>query len=310
MFVINPDPYSLPCYRIGPFQTKDLSVNHNLPESNLIEDYFNSRFEGKEYIYTYNGRSAIHHALEYYRLQRNDVVTILTTTGNFYISGCVTNEIEKYCKWSREILAETRLIFVNHEFGFPYQNLSALKKYGLPIIEDCAGSFFSSDEKSETGKIGDFVIYSFPKMFPLQIGGLLVANFNTKDKIEPKLGRGTLRYIMNVLSEYIVRKDQIIEQRLFNYHFLKSEFNKLGLDSRFSIVPGSVPGVFMFRTENSQLNLPELKNHYYAHGIQCSVFYGEEAFFLPVHQSLNEEDMLYFTEVMKDFISKTIIKES
>ena len=46
----------------------------------------------------------------------------------------------------------------------------------MPIIEDCAGSFFSKDKKDTIGKIGDFVIYSFPKMFPLQIGGLLLSN--------------------------------------------------------------------------------------------------------------------------------------
>jgi hypothetical protein len=305
MFIINPDPYSLPCYRIGPFQTRDLSINHALPYSNLIDEYFYSRFSGKEFLYTYNGRSAIHHALRHYDLQKNDVVTILTTSGNFYISSCVTKEIEKYCKWSREILPETRIIFVNHEFGFPYQNLAELKKFGLPIIEDCAGSFFSSDEKGETGNVGDFVIYSFPKMFPLQIGGLLVTNISGNTKNEDLLELGELRYIKNVLSTYIVQEKQIISQRLLNHNFLKEKFQELTFDSRFVLVPGSVPGVYMFKTQNSHLDLPELKKHFYAHGIQCSVFYGEEAFFLPVHQSLIEEDMLYFAEVMKRFLTKS-----
>ena len=167
MFIINPDPYSLPTYRIGPFRTIDLSVNHCLPESNLIDDYFNTRFNNREFIYTENGRKAINLALTSYNLEKDDVVTIITTSGNFYISGCVTSEIEKFCKWSREIKPETKILFVNHEFGYPIIELHKLKDYNLPIIEDCAGSFFSNDNNDTIGKTGDFVIYSFPKMFPL-----------------------------------------------------------------------------------------------------------------------------------------------
>ena len=63
MFVLNPDPYSLPCYRIGPFQTRDLSTNHSLPDSDLIDGYFEERFKNKEYVYTVNGRKAINLAL-------------------------------------------------------------------------------------------------------------------------------------------------------------------------------------------------------------------------------------------------------
>ena len=103
MFVLNPDPYSLPSYRIGPFRTSDIAFNHMLPVDYSIDIYFNERFTLRNYYYTINGRSAINRALAYYMLEKHDVVTILTTTGNFYVSSCVTNEIEKYCKWSRSI---------------------------------------------------------------------------------------------------------------------------------------------------------------------------------------------------------------
>ena len=305
MFVINPDPYSLPCYRIGPFQTKDLSINHYLKDSDLIDEYFNSRFSDKDYIYTINGREAIHYALTYYQLKRDDVVTVLTTSNNFYISGCVTNEIEKYCRWSREILPDTKLIFVNHEFGYPFKNLKELKnKYNLPIIEDCAGSFFSEDDKNEIGNVGDFVIYSFPKMFPLQIGGLLVSNISDGISKDKELQGLTLRHIKNVLSKYITVKDQIIKVRLSNYKYLRSRFSELNLPERFDLKAGVIPGVFMFKTKDHKIELPELKKFYYSHGVQCSVFYGEEAFFIPVHQSLSEADLDYFFEICKTFISK------
>jgi hypothetical protein len=60
----------------------------------------------------------------------------------------------------------------------------------------------------------------------------------------------------------------------------------------------------MFRTDSQNLDLNDLKKHFWAHGIQSSVFYGEEAFFIPVHQALTLYDLEYFYEVMKVFLQK------
>ena len=114
MFVLNPDPYLLPAYRIGPFQTKDIQINNQLPDNNNIDDYFANRFKNRSFQYVADGRKAINIALQQYNLQPEDVVTIFTSSGNFYISACVTKEIEKFCQWSREIRDTTKIIFVNH----------------------------------------------------------------------------------------------------------------------------------------------------------------------------------------------------
>lgn len=302
MFVLNPDPYLLPSYRISPFSTPHIAYNNDLPDNDLIDDYCNERFEGHKFHYTFNGRTAISLALSHYNLTKGDIVTIFTTSGNFYISSCVTNEIEKFCKWSRKILPETKVILVNHEFGYPFRDLKRLKEFNLPIIEDCAGSFFSEDSDHAIGRTGEFAIYSFPKMFPLQVGGLLVYKSNDIENQSGNLTSAMLRYIKNVLSEYIPSKDLIISQRIANYHGLRSRFETLGMPERFELADGIVPGVFMFRTDNYNIDLPELKKHFWAHGVQSSVFYGEEAFFIPVHQALNKYDLDYFYEVMKAFI--------
>ena len=302
MFVLNPDPYSLPCYRIGPFQTHDLSINHCLPDSDIIDDYLKERFRDKDYIYTINGRKEINIALGLCMLKKDDVVTILTTTENFYISSCVTKEIERYCKWSRKILPETKVILVNHEFGYPYNELQKLKDHKLPIIEDCAHSFFSKDAADTIGNVGDFVIYSFPKMFPLQIGGLLVSNIPNKLEMNDHIGIDELQHVKNVLSSQINFKEKIIQDRISNYKYLTEKFKTLGFTIRYKLDEGVVPGVFMFRTDGHRIDLPGLKKYYYANGVQCSVFYGEEAFFIPVHQALCEQDLDYFYEVIKSFI--------
>lgn len=304
MFVLKPDQYLIPEYKISPFRTTDISFNHKIPDDNFADEYFMQRFGAGRYYYTLNGREALSMALINYNLKRNDIVTILTTTGNFYISSCVTNEIKKFCNWSRKIERKTKVILVNHEFGFPFKELHELKKYNLPIIEDCAHSFFLSEIFPEIGTISDFIIYSFPKMFPLQIGGMLVSNLTNSVAIECTIDKMELRYIKNNLSFYVKSEEDIIKRRILNYNYLKDKFELLGLKERFPLEPGTVPGVFMFIAEQQYIDLPELKKYFYEHGIQCSVFYGEEAFFIPVHQALNEQDLDYFFEVMKAYIKK------
>lgn len=302
MFILDPDPYSLPCYRIGPFTTVDLAKNACLQEDNRIDDYLQTRFGERNVTYTENGRKAINLALSHYKLAKDDVVTVFTTSGNFYISGCVTKEIENFCGWSREIESNTRLIFVNHEFGYPYPDLEGLRKYGLPIIEDCANTFYSTDPAKSIGSVGDFVIYSFPKIFPLQVGGLLVSNiagWSSGYMLEHTLKQ----HIKNVLSKEVVNESALKNRRLHHYNYLQKRFSAIGFQPRFTLDEGTVPGVFMFQV-NSSFDLPRMKEHFYAHGIQCSVFYGESSFFIPCHQALEETDLDYFTAVMERFISK------
>ena len=301
MFVLNPDPYLLPCYRISPFQTKDMHHNNALAQSDLIDEYFGDRFQQRQYSFVADGRKAINIALQQYQLQKNDVVTIFTSSGNFYISSCVTKEIEKFCLWSRQIEPATKLLFVNHEFGYPYKKINELKKYNLPIIEDCCHSFFSTDEENTIGNTGDFAIYSFPKMFPIQVGGLLVAKNKFSNSNDQNIDPAKLRYVKKVLSHYILQKDAIIAKRIENYIYLENRLNKTYFDQRFKLSTGVVPGVFMFRVKSKSIHLPELKNHLYAHGIQCSVFYGEHSFFIPVHQNLVKPDLNYFIKVISSY---------
>ena len=301
MFVLNPDPYLMPAYRISPFQTKDMHTNNTFKDSDAIDNYFNERFKEREYHYVADGRTAINIALQQYHLQKEDVVTIFTSSGNFYISSCVTSEIEKFCKWSRQIEKNTKLIFVNHEFGYPYKQTDELKKYKLPIIEDCCHSFFTTDGQHTIGSTGDFAIYSLPKIFPIQIGGLLVAKKSLIQTIVEKLPREKLRYIKNVLSHYIGYKDAIINKRLENYNYLKSKLNGAGFQERFKLEDGVVPGVFMFAIKDGTVDLPQLKNYLHAQGIQCSVFYGDRSFFIPVHQNLVKPDLDYFIEIISSY---------
>jgi hypothetical protein len=158
MFVFNPDKYMLPDYKISPFSARDIALNFKLFHDDSIDievaqNYLNHKIKNK-YELTINGKEGIHLALKSFNLQKADVITILTTSQNYYISSCVTKEIEKFCKWNREILPETKILFVNHEFGTIYPHMDELVVTGLPIIEDCCTTFFSQDEKGLVGKNG------------------------------------------------------------------------------------------------------------------------------------------------------------
>jgi hypothetical protein len=228
--------------------------------------------------------------LQNYNLQPTDLVTILTTSQNFYISSCVTKEIEKFCLWNREVLPETKIILVNHEFGFIYPEMEKLKATGLPIIEDCCTTFFSQDDKQRVGKHGDFSVYSLPKFFPIQIGGILV---NNTKSISAKsiLSDTEIEYIQNVVSNTLMNEELVLQKRKKNYDYALNKALSFGFTPRFQKQEHEIPYALVLNNNSLIADLNGLKLFLSQNGIQNSVFYGEDAFFLPSHQSLSFEDI-------------------
>lgn len=298
-FVINVATSLVNNYHISPFNINETKKNSVVSVNNIdkAKEYLLSRFGN--YLLTKNGKSALNISLSKLNLHSDDVVTIFTTSGNFYISGCVTKEIEKFCKWSRNIENNTKVILVNNEFGYVYKGIETLKEYNLPIIEDCAHSFISQNKNNTIGKIGDFVIYSLPKFFSVQFGGLLVSSNNT---VENSLKENEQKYLLSCIGRNISFITDIKNKRLDNYCYLKEKMNALGLTPTFRISEFETPGVFMFNIENIDLN--QLKVFCQRNGIESSVFYGRNAFFIPVHQNLTKFDLNYFIEVIKKFINE------
>lgn len=301
-FVIDPYYELLPDYKICPFSNRDLVFNRTLSGSCRVDRSLTQRFGDSPYYYANSGRQALRWALAAYGLNKEDCVTILTTSGNFYISSCVTREVEQVCTWSRQFEPTTKLILVNHEFGYPFKDWERVRSYPFPVIEDCAHSFFTEDE--HIGKVGDYVIYSFPKIFPVQYGGLLVVNRQKRELRSPINPAPGNDYLKSVLSYYIEKKDEIIDHRRQNHYYLSDRIKEVGGRQRFSLEEGVVPGVFLFRIDQSEDYLAGMKKYLYAHGIQCSVFYGESAFYIPVHQNLTKADMDYFVTVIESYMVK------
>jgi dTDP-4-amino-4,6-dideoxygalactose transaminase len=302
MFVTNPDSFLLPSYGISPFATSFLTINQNLKEDDYCNSYLSQKFSTSNWTFTLNGREAIEIALKSYNLQQNDIVTIITTSGNTYISSCVTKTIEKFCKWNHEITTNTKLLFVNHEFGYPFPKMNELKMLNIPIIEDCCTTFFSQDDKSMIGKYGDFTIYSFPKFFPLQIGGVLVSNSDETINASPFIDDKQINYIQKVVSFHLKNENEMLEKRSINFSYAMQKFLTLGFTLRFEQKQNTVPSVLLLNNNGIIDDLAALKIHFTNYGIQSSVFYGEDAFFIPNHQNLATNEIDYFFEVIKYYI--------
>jgi hypothetical protein len=300
-FVLNPDEFYSPSYRISPFRTEDIAANLKLPRSASMRSALDERFINRKWCFTECGKEGISLALGALALKPDDCVTIFTTSGNFYISGCVTREIEKVCQWSRKMQDNTSAIFVNHEFGYPYRDLSILRRYGLPIIEDACHSFLADTPAADMGRNSDFIVFSLPKVFPLQLGGILSYDPKYRIQSQVRAGGDTEKYLSAVLSHYIPDLPQARLIRQKNYHKLVQRFAAIGCHPRFDLLDNDVPGVFLFNVPGS-VDLAALKEHGWRHGIECSVFYGEQAFFIPVHNRLSDADLDYFYMVFSSFI--------
>ena len=303
MFVINPDTFLLPTYRISPFKTDFVTYNNQLPNDFFAVSYFDKKFGKENWHYTFNGREAIEIALESYNLEKKDLVTIVTTSKNLYISSCVTNTIEKFCRWNREILPETKIIFVNHEFGYPYPEMDSLVATGLPIIEDCCTTFFSQDEKELIGKYGDFSLYSFSKFFPIQSGGLIVSNKPQKTIKSKLLDETHIRYIENVISNILIQEKELLQIKKTNFDYASTKFEAMGFTLRFPKSIRTVPSVLLLKNNDIVKDLNSLKIFLNNNGIQNSIFYGEDAFFIPNHHMLSFIDINYFVSVIEYYLA-------
>ncbi len=282
---------------MSPFMTDDIIKNHQIwRKYNDSSPSYVMQGEQKLHLQQ-SGTAALEAVLKVLKLTPNNEIWIVTTTGNRYISGCVTRTIEKYCKWSRQKSSNTAAILVNHEFGFVYREMDEILKHNLPVIEDCAYAMFSSYKGRQAGTMGDFAIYSLAKMFPMQAGGLVwmkhhaPANGNKDDE--------SISYFKACYHYYIQEKDEIVKQRLQAYAHLENALGNLGLKPRFPITNGEVPGAFVFKAPGWQLDA--LKIFMQKQGIECSVFYGEDAFYIPCHQRMTAQHADYLATLLKHF---------
>ena len=217
----------------------------------------------------------------------------------------MTLEIDAVCRWNRELLPETKIIFVNHEFGYPYPNMEKLLALGVPIIEDCCTTFFSQDATESVGKYGDYSVYSLPKFFPIQIGGIIVSNKSEPFQIDSILNQEEIQYIENVLSYSLRNEADLLLNREKAFAYASKKMATLGFSERFQKLDKVVPSVLLLNNHGIINDLNILKVYLANNGIQSSVFYGEDTFFIPNHQNMSTIEIDFLYEVLRAYIQNT-----
>lgn len=304
MFFLEPDQYSLPTYRIGTFVTQSITRNTLLENSyseNAIS-YFNSRFGENNWLLTKNGREGMALAMQDLALPKDSITTILTPSNNFYISGCVTSTIKNYTSWNREKSPQTAAYFVNHEFGYLYPHMEQLVAEGLPVVEDCCTTFFSQDEAQKIGLYGRYSVFSFPKFFSIQIGGLIVGEgvaLNAELAGKVSLTEEEKTHVLKVVGFELSQKEELLRKRKEVFDYATKRFEELGFSLRFPNKEGVVPSVLLLDNNGIIKDLNSYRTLFDRHGIQNSVFYGEDAFFMPCHQYLSLIDIDYFQHIIQ-----------
>lgn len=245
---------------------------------------------------TLSGRHSLEIIFEQLCLSLDDEIYVTTTFNSSYVSGCVSSTIFKYCKPSRVLSEKTKAIIVIHEFGVPYHSIKQLidlaHSRGIPIIEDCAHAMGAVIEGKEIGTLGDFAIFSLPKLFPLKYGGLLVGDKGSTPLSPLKATR--INQIKTSLGELISLQDKYAQVRKQNYQYLTSLFTAIGQKPLFEVTNEIVPYVFPLVTEKFEEVVEGASST-----VESYIWHGNNIVILPVHQFLSLVELDYIFETVQ-----------
>ncbi len=281
------------CIRLSPFSHASLELYDRSARIDQGDQMLRRIVGDNPYTLTRSGREAIRILLrEELKLTRDDSVAIVKTfesRNNEYVSSCVTRAIDSVCSWSHGVDDRTKVVLIIHEFGYPYpfEKIEELKKT-YPVIEDCAYAFGSSCNSQPVGSVGDYAVYSFSKIFPVEFGGAIVGA-----KIDGyEMTDAELSVLYNVLNHGSNDLDAIVEQRRENWNVLNEQARVSGLRAFEQLSEGVNPGAYLLDCGDlSAATIPSLKNvraDLESYGVENTVFFPYPALVLPCHQYLGK----------------------
>ncbi|MBV9528995.1 DegT/DnrJ/EryC1/StrS family aminotransferase [Sphingomonas sp.] len=242
---------------------------------------------GASFTLTASGRQALGLVLDRIGLASDDEVAIMTTSGGSYVSACVTSTIEQRCRWAIGISGSSKAVIVIHEWGRPCEALAEAMASGLPVIEDCAYAFAARHpDGRQAGRDGHYAIYSLPKLFSVSFGGLAVSRMG--GTLPSPLDVKEQDYLCRAIAPELSRLPDLLAKRAKVWRHLAGMFSELGARPFFEPRATDTPAVFMFRHDAETVPLSEVRERFEAHGVEASVFYGENAFYVPAHHRMSE----------------------
>lgn len=254
---------------------------------------------GRDYALANSGRHALDLILRELALAPDDVVTIVTTSGLAYVSGCVTGTIERHCRWSMQREARTRAFLAIHEWGRACETARDLVKLGLPVIEDCAYAFATRfADGTPVGSVGDFALFSLTKMFTVSYGGLAVGL-----RSAPAMSLAHREFLLACLGPELSDLQAVCDARRAVWRALAERFTRAGAPPYFDAVPGESPSVYMFAVDPSRVALDAVKRRYQAHGVESSIFYGADAVYIPAHHRVGAATRELMARLFEDAVA-------
>jgi len=292
----------IPCSLAAACQNLRVEPSGSRELNELLKD----RLGAEDVVIGQNCRESLRGVLDILGIKAiEDEVAVFTTSGKPYLSGCVSKAIDEAGSWTREAVSvKTKAILIVHEFGYPYQDISQFRAFGLPIIEDAAFSFNSRFlDGNLVGTRGDYAVLSFSKFFDIQVGGASVRLSPTVPALPDESDDDVIKYVKGVVLEQYAEIERYSRERTKLFEYYVKQFNGVGVVPYFEHHTGVVPSVFLFRPP-SRWDLLKLKEFLWQRGIQCTVFYGDHAFYLPLHHGMKEETVDYLYRLIEGFLDE------
>lgn len=287
-----------PRIAINPFHARllgeDAPLGGDSPRAEAVDAMVRQHF-GRPFTYTPNGRQALRAALLAAGVKPGDLVTVLPSLGTRYVSGCVTEAIEEFGRWSLDVRRATRAVVVIHEWGVPHPRIAEICRLGYPVIEDCAYSMDSRVNGRLVGTFGEFAVCSLPKVLPVPYGGLLVGADFPDREVWDRFG------CLDVAKREVVRagiarcwagRAEAGERRRANWRRLDAHFRMAGFEPWFEAGEDVWPGVYLARLAGNY-EPAAVAQRLAQFGIECGNYHGSDAVFLPCHQLLTDAEVDY-----------------
>lgn len=283
-----------------PYKQKQIS-DKKFSTQNIKYKSISELFPNKDYLFFESGKKAIHYIISILGLQREDEVYIDTTSNSSFVTTCVSATIFNYCKISRVLTEKTKLIWVIHEFGFPNKRLEGLLEYSktndIPTVEDSAHSLNGFYNNHRLGTRADFGLYSLPKSFPIQFGGLLIATrLNKKNcNFDETIHGSLLNRFNNNLCKLII---PLGDARRNNYFQYLEQFK--GAKEIFQLTPSIEPFVFGFLNEMYKEVYDEIDGRF----CELARTYVNNWLLLPVNSYIEKKQILAVAKRVKAYACK------
>lgn len=300
--IILKKPFYVPVIRLSPFR----SIREKLPERSAGRA---KRLDGDVTFFP-RGSYALYAALKHAGVKSNDLVCVLKTFNNSFISGCVTNAIEKTgAQWRLHdvIRSGTTALVVVHEFGIPIyrdedlHTIAIARAAGIQIIEDCAW-------RTRPVLENVWSVLSLQKMFDINYGGLLLG-VKIPDDVLWSLGCLDVVKRERFLWEPKFEATGFIDARIK----LWKQYDDLVLadgmepdvrvDFRSMIDAGTwIPTIYMQKFgsgEEADAVVARLEEF----GIQAGRYWGSSSIYLPIHQTMTSEEVEYMFAVVRGYFN-------